>query len=155
MSGFFIAAYLFDFVRQGLGEHGHLTLPLLGVRLTTYRTLFLVSLVIEVALFPVLYFLREGAEATDEGLRITPRPARDPERGLWQSACRAVGGSVKESVRLFRELFGQTGVYRLLAVPDPDRLYQAGSDADVLRLSEVRHPRVGGWRADRPALGDQ
>lgn len=113
--GFYIAAYLFDFVRQGLGEHGHLTLPLLGVRLTTYRTLFLVSMVLELTLFPVLYFLREGAEATDEGLRITPRPAREPGFGLWQSACRAAGGSVKESVRLFRELFSQAGVYRLLA----------------------------------------
>jgi hypothetical protein len=34
---------------------------------------------------------------------------------LWQSARVAVGGSVKESARLFRELFGQAGVYRLLA----------------------------------------
>ena len=67
--GFLIAAFLFDFVRQGLGEHGHLALPLLGLKLTTYRTLFLVSLVVEISLLPVLYFLREGAEATDEGLQ--------------------------------------------------------------------------------------
>ena len=104
--GFFIAAFLFDFVRQGLGEHGHLT---------TYRTLILVSLVLELALFPVLYYLREGAEATDEGLRITCRPPWLSQGGLWQSARRAVGGSVKESARLFGELFGQAGVYRLLA----------------------------------------
>ena len=71
--GFFIAAFLFDCVRQGLGEHGHLTLPLLGVKLSTYRALFLVSLGLELALFPVLYFLREGVEATDEGCSITPR----------------------------------------------------------------------------------
>ena len=74
--GFFIAAFLFDGVRQGLGEHGHWALPLLGMKLTTYRALFLVSLGLELALFPVIYFLREGAEATDDGLRITPRPPR-------------------------------------------------------------------------------
>ena len=102
-------------MRQGLGEHGHLTLPLLGLKLTTYRTLFLVSLMLELALFPVIYFLREGAEATDEGLRITCRPPWLSQGGLWQSARVAVGGSVKESARLFGELFGQAGVYRLLA----------------------------------------
>ena len=55
--GFLFASLLFDFVRQGLGEHGHLALPLLGLKISTYRTLFLVSLVIEIcdlagALFP-------------------------------------------------------------------------------------------------------
>jgi len=113
--GFFIAGFFFDYVRRGLGEHGHLTLPLLGVKLTTYRTLFLVSLALELALFPVLYFLREGAEATDEGLRITPLPRRQPQAGWWNSLCRAVSDGAKESARLFAKLFGQPGVYRLLA----------------------------------------
>src|ERR1035437_2128552 len=75
--GFLIAALLFDFVRQGLGEHGHLTLPLLGVKISTYRALFLVSLIIEISILPVLYLLRVGVEVTDEGMRITPRPARE------------------------------------------------------------------------------
>jgi MFS family permease len=113
--GFFVAAFLFDFVRQGLGEHGHLTLPLLGLRLTTYRTLFLASTGVELMLFPVVYFLREGAEATDEGLRITPRPSRQPQAGLWRSLCRAVSDGAKDSARLLIELFRQRGVYRLLA----------------------------------------
>ena len=113
--GFFIAGFLFDYVRQGLGEHGHLTLPLLGVKLTTYRTLFLVSLVLELALFPVLYFLREGAEATDEGCGSRPGQPRQPREGVWNSLWLAVRDGAMESVRLFVELFGQPGVYRLLA----------------------------------------
>ena len=113
--GFFIAGSFFDYVRQGLGEHGHLVLPLLGARLTTYRALFLVSLGLELVLFPVLYFLREGAEATDEGLRLNPRPPRRPEESLWNSACRVVRDGVVETGRLFVKLFQQTGVYRLLA----------------------------------------
>src|SRR5467141_2574118 len=40
--GFLIAAGIFDYVRQTLGEHGHLNL--FGLQITTYRTLFLVSL---------------------------------------------------------------------------------------------------------------
>ncbi len=113
--GFFIAAFLFDGVRQGLGEYGHLKLPLLGVTLTTYRVLFLVSLGLELALFPVLYFLREGVEATDDGLRITPRAQRPRQDNLLRSSWLAVRDSARESARLFAKLFSQTGVYRLLA----------------------------------------
>ena len=112
--GFFIAAFLFDYVRQGLGEHGHLALPLLGVKLTSYRTLFLVSLGLELALFPVLYFLREGVEATGEGLRITSRPPRLPREGMSNSPCRAVRDGAVESARLLTRLFQQVGMYRLL-----------------------------------------
>jgi MFS family permease len=113
--GFFIAGFFFDAVRHGLGEHGHLTLPLLGVKLTTYRTLFLVSLGLELTLFPLIYFLREGAEATDEGLQITPRPLGLSHEGVWNSLRRVVRDGLVESVRLLARLFQQAGVYRLLA----------------------------------------
>jgi MFS family permease len=113
--GFFIAGFFFDYVRRDwLGEHGHLTLPLLGWKLTTYRTLFLVSLGVELTLFPVIYFLREGAEATEEGLRITPRPPALPHERVWDSLWKVVRDSAVESARLLVKLFGQPGVYRLL-----------------------------------------
>jgi MFS family permease len=112
--GFLIAALLFDFVRQGLGEHGQLTLPLLGLKISTYRALFLVSLVIEISILPVLYLLRVGVEVTDEGVRITPRPARERRENLWSSMWLAVRDSAKESARLFAGLLRQAGVYRLL-----------------------------------------
>jgi MFS family permease len=113
--GFFIAGFIFDGVRRGLGEHGHLTLPVLGVTLTTYRTLLLVSLAVELVLFPVVYALREGAEATDEGLRIAPLPPALPQQSMLGSAWRVVRDSAAESARLLVKLFQQAGVYRLLA----------------------------------------
>src|ERR1035437_3686078 len=113
--GFLIAALLFDFVRQGLGEHGHLTLPLLGVKISTYRALFLVSLIIEISILPVLYLLRVGVEVTDEGMRITARPARERQENPWNSLRVAVRDSAKEPARLFAGLLRQAGVYRLLA----------------------------------------
>ena len=113
--GFLFASLIFDFVRQGLGEHGRLTLPLLGLKITTYQTLFLVSLVIEIALLPILWFLREGAEATDEGLSITPPPARYRQENLWNSMRLTARDSVREAVRLFTGLLRQDGFYRLLA----------------------------------------
>jgi MFS family permease len=113
--GFLAAALLFDFVRQGLGEHGQLGLPLLGLKISTYRALFLVSLIIEISILPVLYLLRVGVEVTDEGVRITPRPARQRQETLWNTLCAAVCDSMKESARLFAGLLRQAGVYRLLA----------------------------------------
>ena len=153
--GFLAAALLFDFVRQGLGEHGHLTLPLLGVKISTYRALFLASLLIEISILPVLYFLRVGVEVTDEGVKITPRPAQgaagEPLAGYVYGGARQ-----RDGVRpALRRAPAAGGGLPAPGVPDPDRVPEADFDADVLCLSEVRHPGTGGWRADRPALGDQ
>ena len=110
--GFLFAAFLFDFVRQHLGEHGHLAL--FGIRITTYQTMFLASLVIEILLLPVLWFLRDGVEATDEGPKIVPREARYQRENLWNSMCLTVRDSLRETVRLSMVLLRQTGFYRLL-----------------------------------------
>jgi len=68
--GFMVAAFLFDYLRQSLGEQGQLTLPLVNCQLSTYRTLFFAALVIEIAILPVIYFIRRGVEVTDDGIRI-------------------------------------------------------------------------------------
>jgi len=110
--GFLFAAFLFDFVRQHLGEHGHLAL--FGIRITTYQTMFLASLLIEILLLPVLWFLRDGVEATDKGPKIVLREARYQRENLWNSMCLTVRDSLRETVRLSMALLRQTGFYRLL-----------------------------------------
>src|SRR5262249_12134877 len=111
--GFLLANFLFDLFRRMLGEHGHF--QLLGVDLSTYRTLFLVSLVLELCLLPLMYLLRKGAEATDEGLRIVPEPPKYPGENLWNSFWFTVRDSARDTVRLFAGLIQQSGFYRLLA----------------------------------------
>src|SRR4051812_39395659 len=66
--GLLVAGLLFDHVRAGLGEYGGT--EVLGHSLSTYRTLFLVSFALELSILPFIYFLRRGAEVTDEGLRF-------------------------------------------------------------------------------------
>jgi len=110
--GFVISGYIFDYLRQHLGEHGELAL--FGMRMTTYQTLFLISLGIEILLLPVLWFLREGVEATDEGLKIVPREARHQQENLWNSMCLTLRDSLRDTVRLFTALLHQAGFYRLL-----------------------------------------
>lgn len=113
--GFLVAGYVFDAVRQGLGEYGHLDLPLFGTSVTTYRALFLVSLAIEICLLPVVYFIRKGAEMTDDGLRLAPEPVKYPDANLWTSFGLTVRDSVRDTVKLFAGLLQQSGFYRLLA----------------------------------------
>jgi len=111
--GAIMAAFIFDYVRRGLGEYGHL--DVLGVQISTYRTLFFVSLIIEFSLLPLVYFLRKGAEFTDEGLKIVSEPARYSGQDLWNSLRLTVRDGANETVRLFGELVKQPGFYRLLA----------------------------------------
>lgn len=113
--GFLVSGYLFDFVRSaktGLGEHGHLNV--LGVELSTYRVLFLISLVLEICLLPLLYFLRDGAEATDDGLKLAAAQVRAKAGGLWTGAVGTLRSSARDTVRLFAGLLRQDGFYRLL-----------------------------------------
>jgi len=111
--GFLIAAWLFDQVRKAMGEHGHWNLA--GLQISTYRTIFLVSLVLEVFLLPLVFWLREGAEATDEGIKLTPLPAKPSHRSYLQSMRLTVRDAGGQTVQLFAALLRQTGFYRLLA----------------------------------------
>ena len=113
--GFLVAAFLFDYFRQHLGERGHLTLPLANCRLTTYQTLFFIAMVIEIAILPVIYFIRPGVEVTDEGLQVAPNAPGGTGASLWASFWQTVSRSVKETIRLFSGLLQQPGFYRLLA----------------------------------------
>jgi MFS family permease len=126
--GFLVANYLFDYLRAPLiknatfpaswhlGEHGQFTLPLIGARFSTYRTLFLISFLFELSLLPILYFgLREGVEATDEGVKTAPeQPRRRHEKAL-NALWLMCSESLNESVRVFVGLWRNPGFYRFLA----------------------------------------
>jgi len=111
--GFLVGSLLFDYVRKGLGEHGHLNLP--GLRLTTYQTLLLVSCVIECGILPLIFCLREGAEATDEGVKITPRESLHRHEKFLTSLALTLRDTVKDTASVFKKLWQQAGFYRLLA----------------------------------------
>jgi hypothetical protein len=74
----------------------------------------MVSLVFEIVLFPVIYFLRRGAEATAGRVIDQVSRSRDAAEsflsGIWQT----VRHSAIAAAQLFRRLIGQSGFYRLL-----------------------------------------
>ena len=110
---FLTAGYVFDWLRSGLGEHGHFNL--FGMQISTYRALFLASLAFEIALIPAAYCLRKGVEVTDEGVRVNPEKPKYAGVGLLNSFWFAVRDSTKETFKLFSGLLQQSAFYRLLA----------------------------------------
>src|SRR5947208_10882137 len=113
--GFWAAARVFDFLRgpHGLGEHGHF--DLFGIHLSTYRALFLVSLIFEILLLPLIYFVRKGVEVTDEGVKIVPKASPYAKERLWKACWLTIRESALATVRLCKTLLAQSGFYRLLA----------------------------------------
>jgi MFS family permease len=106
--GYIAAGWIFDYVRQM-----ELHFSFLGFAPTTHEQLFMVSLAFEIVLFPTIYFLRGGAEATDAGPRSADSRAAKP--AFWRSISETARQSATDTVDLFRRLIGQSGFYRLLA----------------------------------------
>ena len=115
--GFWIAAVLHDWIRHTLGEpRGVFVVPLIGWQLSTYQTIFFASLLAEVVLLPIIYFgLRNGVEATDHGVVITPEVRKYPNAGMLRALWLMVNDAFAETWRIFSGLWGQPGFYKFLA----------------------------------------
>src|SRR5205823_7228724 len=109
--GYFAAGWIFDYVRQ-LNLH----VSLFGFEPTSYQQLFIVSLIFEIVLFPVIYFIRRGAEATNGG-PVFDESSRDRGRrpAFWTGLRQTVRKSTTDTAHLFQRLISQSAFYRLLA----------------------------------------
>jgi MFS family permease len=108
--GYFAAGWIFDYVRQL-----HLHVSLFGFEPSSYQQLFMVSLAFEIVLFPVIYFIRRGAEANNGG-RVIEKSSGDDGTppSFWKSIGDTVRQTAIDTTHLFRRLIGQSGFYRLL-----------------------------------------
>ena len=115
-AGFFIGFYIYDALRASLGEHGRFVVPGLGVELSTYRTIFLASLALAIPSFVIAYFwVREGVEATDQGVVITPEQPKYPGLNMFQALGCTIRDTLRETCRIFLGLWRQPGFYKFIA----------------------------------------
>ncbi|HEY4256648.1 MAG TPA: MFS transporter [Candidatus Udaeobacter sp.] len=105
--GYVAAGWIFDYVRQL-----NLRVSLFGFEPTSYQQLFIVSLAFEIVLFPVIYFIRRRADATDKGAVI--EESRSPAPAFWSGIGETVRKSAIDTAQLFRRLISQSGFYRIL-----------------------------------------
>jgi MFS family permease len=112
-AGFVIASLVFDYVRKGLGEHGHFVIA--GLNLSTYRVLFLVSFVLTLPNLVVMYFgLRDGVEVTDEGVRISRAQKKQAHPELGGALIRSTHSAFRDTARIFAGLWRQSAFYKFL-----------------------------------------
>ena len=153
--GFGLAGYVFDSLRAGLGETGRLALPGLGVELSTYRTIFLVSL---------LFYVPACCSSISGCGRASRRPITgwtlpQTSPSIPRRACQAFGLTVRDTLRatgrIFMGLWRQPGFYKFLAFLSLAAFIKMIFLHMDLHLSEVRHSRTGRWGADWASLGNE
>ncbi|HLW36653.1 MAG TPA: MFS transporter [Chthoniobacterales bacterium] len=102
--GYLIAGYVFDFVRS-LDLH----LNIAGFQPTPHEQLFAISLALEIALFPTIYFLRRSEEG-----RSRPETQYAVAAGFWTDIGRTIKQGATDTITLFHRLVTQSAFYRLL-----------------------------------------
>ena len=100
----------------GLGEHGSWIMPWLGMELSTYRVLILLSVVFTVpGLLIVWWFLRDGVEMTETGVVVTPRKVAAASGRNWLVTLLAsTRATAIKTGQIFAGLWGQPSFYRFL-----------------------------------------
>jgi MFS family permease len=102
--GYVAAGWIFDYIRQM-----DLRLHFFGFQPTTYQQLFLVSLTIEILIFPAIYFLRRGEEEKAREERVAAATS-----GFARRIAETVRQSAADTIRLFKRLVGQSAFARIL-----------------------------------------
>lgn len=114
--GFAIAGFVVDKVRGGLGEYGHFTVPYLGIQISTYQTIILLGMLCTLPNLVLTWFLmRDGVEATDEGVKITPTVSKYPGETFLNAVMLSSRDAAKDWWRIFSSLWTQPTFYRFLA----------------------------------------
>lgn len=114
--GFAAAGWTFDRVRAGLGEYGHYSVPLLGIQISTYQTIILLGLLFTIPNLLITYFcLRDGVEATDEGVKIKPEETKYSGESFLNAFLLSSRDALNDWKRIFLSLWTQPTFYRFLA----------------------------------------
>jgi hypothetical protein len=75
----------------------------------------LASLIIEIVMLPLIFLMREGVEASDEGLVHAPMKPKYPNRNILDAIALTARDAARETAQLFGKLIKQDGFYRLMA----------------------------------------
>ena len=110
--GFAISGWLFDWVRETLGEQG--SQMIWGMELSTYRVLFFWATVATLAgLLITQFWLRPGVEATKDGITHKPKQAVIAKTGNWVvNMFKSVGDAGRDTIKTFGEVCKQPIFFR-------------------------------------------
>ncbi len=114
--GFTFSGWVFDLVRQRLGEYGTIGIPLIGTQVSTYRFLFILAFLFSIpGMLVSLFAVREGVEATDEGIEIHRQEPKYPGHNVITTLWLMAKDTAKKTVSIFLDVWKQPTFYRFLA----------------------------------------
>jgi MFS family permease len=113
---FAIAGWMFDYIRNRMGEYGKITL-FGGMQLSTYQVLFLWALLFTlIGLVVTRFSLRDGVEATDEGVIIhTKNEIENADAGSLQLLLDSSRKVLRNTIQIFSSLWREPNFYKFLA----------------------------------------
>ncbi len=70
--GWAVGAWMFDTVRRAFGETAEIAIPIVNTSISTYQFIILIGFFINIPDLIAILLMRDGAEMTEEGVRINP-----------------------------------------------------------------------------------
>jgi MFS family permease len=111
--GFAISGWLFDWIREDLGEYGSQTL--LGMELSTYRVLFFWATAATIpGLLITQCWLRSGVHANDDGVVYLPRKEKQRDGSWVGNMFNSVGEAGRDTIKTFAAVWKKPIFYRFL-----------------------------------------
>lgn len=152
--GFMFGYFIFDGVRGQMLAVEPAQIPLLGTELSPWRMLILVSMGIELLMFPLVLLLRPGVEMTDTGLVTKQEGHQYPGMGFVAKVRHTTRDAARDTVANLGGLVSSSGFGRLVAfllmigllkvvfnamdfVLPPFTLRELGEGAPVGRLNAI------------------
>ncbi len=108
-----VAYWIFDKVRQGLGEEGVTNLPFFG-ETSTYRMILLICFALSIPSFLFILFMRKGVELTDDEKVVIHEDKKDKSAGFFSSLIDTTKDSATDALKVFLKVVGQKAFWKFM-----------------------------------------
>jgi len=110
--GFAIGGWLFDYIRNSLGEYGTTVVPLLGT-MSTYRFIMLVAFFLSIPAMIFISMLRDGVNLHDDG-RLEITPPKKSEGSFFLALWRTIKTAFSDAYRIFMDVMKQPAFWKFM-----------------------------------------
>jgi len=102
--GFALGGYLFDKVRQILGEHTFTVVPIINTSISTYQFIFLICFLLTLPTLVLILFIRDGVEVTLSGA-IEIQSSTEKSSNTFRELFSSIKKSFGDTLSIMRSVF--------------------------------------------------
>lgn len=110
--GFAVGGWLFDYIRNTLGEYGTTVVPVLGT-MSTYRFIMLVAFFLSIPAMIFIGMLRDGVNLHDDG-RVEITPPKKSEGAFFPALGKTVRDAFTDAYRIFIDVMKQPAFWKFM-----------------------------------------